>query len=94
MSPNQLMIERAKELILRDCLDSICEAKQRIINHFKKPKNKSSRDYICGIPDSTIYLDEAVTEALKELVLEGNAVKVGGKYRAKLNFEKQQESLK
>ena len=79
------MIERAKQLVFKNCLDFIPVTNKRIINYFKKSKHKDMHDYICGVPESTIYLDDAVTEALKELVEKGVAVKVSGKYRTKPN---------
>ena len=92
MTPNQLMIERAKEFILDNCLDTLCVTTSRIFRYLRSDNCKKSYDYIYSVHGSTINIERAMRSALIELVHEGKAVKIGSKYRAKLKLEKQQEA--
>lgn len=94
MKPNKLMVERAKEFILDNCLDTLCVTTSRIFRYLKSENCKKSYDYIYSVHGSTINIENAMMSALIELVHEGKAVKIGSKYRAKLKLEKQQEIKK
>ena len=87
MTPNQLMIERLKEIILKDCIDLICVTEKRIKKYLKDDRRSKERDYIYGVKDSTISINESVELAINELVSENKVTKVGSTFRKKYKSE-------
>ena len=81
MSPNQLMVERAKEIILRDCIDIICIPPSRIYRYLRSKKRKVESDYIYGAEGSDLHINTAVKIALNELAEKGQITRVGSMFR-------------
>ncbi len=75
------MIERAKEIILRNCIDIICIPPSRIYRYLRSKKRKEESDYIYGIEGSSLHINTAVKMALNELAEKGQITRVGSMFR-------------
>lgn len=87
MTNNQLMIERAKEIISKDCIDIIGVTAKRIKRYLHDSRRSKEFDYIFGIAGTTVNTDETINLALNELVKEGKIVKVKTTFRKKYKHE-------
>lgn len=84
MNDDLALIDKTKELIMSDCVDTIFVSKREIINYLKK--NKTGYLPFFNGCNSKLSINNAVTRAIDELAKDGKVIKSGEEIRKPYKF--------
>ncbi len=84
MNDDRELIDKAKVIVLSDCLDSFFVSKSDVVKYLKK--NKAGYMSFFNGCNSKLSINKAVSSAFSELEKEGKVIKSGSSIRKPYSF--------